>query len=175
MEVRPLADEADVRELLVAHARAWEAAYDGLLSDELIERVTAAPDDPARVRAAHERLASYGEDRVHVAEDDRGTVRGYALFRWGEDETKDTVRDGEAELKELYVDPDCWGEGIGTALLEAGIEAIPAEVESLALETLAGNDVGAGFYEARGFDRQGTATVTIGEEPYRTVLFRKPV
>lgn len=175
MEVRPLRDEADVRELTVAHGRAWRAAYEGLLPDGAIQQV--AVDDPTeeRVRSEYERLSSYGEDRVLVAEDDAGTVRGYAVFRWGQNDTKDSIRDGEAELKELYVDPDTWGEGFGTALLEAGISRLPDAVGSLALEALEGNDVAAGFYEARGFEPDGTAAFEVNGERYPTRVYRRPV
>ena len=175
MRIRPFRDESDARELLGAHGRAWEAAYEGLLPAALIERVASAPADPERVREAYEDLASYGEGRVLVAEDDSGAVIGYALFRWGEDETKPTVREGEAELKELYVDPDRWGEGVGTALLEAGLENVPADVDSLALEALAGNDVAAGFYEGHDFEADGESTVEVAGERYPTVVYRKPL
>lgn len=175
MEVRPLRDEADARELTVAHGRAWQAAYEGLLPEAVIQQV--AVDDPgeARVRSEYDRLSDYGEDRVLVAEDDDGTIRGYAVFRWGENDTKATIRDGEAELKELYVDPDTWGEGFGTALLEAGISRLPDTVDSLALEALEGNEVAAGFYEARGFEPDGTAAFEVDGERYPTRVYRRPV
>lgn len=175
MEVRPLQDEADVRELTVVHGCAWRAAYEGLLPEPVIDQI--AIDDPTgeRVRSEYERLTGFGEDRVLVAEDDASTVRGYAVFRWGENETKDSVRDGEAELKELYVDPGCWGEGFGTALLEAGLDRLPAAVDSIALEALVGNDVAAGFYEARGFEPDGTATFEFNGERYPTRIYRRPV
>lgn len=175
MEVRPLRDEADVRELTVAHGRAWRAAYEGLLPAAAIDRIAVDEPSEARVRAESDRLRGYGDDRVLVAEDDAGTVRGYAVFRWGENETKNAVHDGEAELKELYVDPDCWGEGFGTALLEAGLERLPEAVGSLALETLEGNDVAAGFYEARGFEPDGTASFEVNGERYPTRVYRRPV
>jgi ribosomal protein S18 acetylase RimI-like enzyme len=173
MEVRPLGDEADVREVTVAHGRAWRAAYEGLLPPSLIDRV--AVDDPSdeRVRSEYERLGDYGEGRVFVAEDEAGTVRGYSVFRWGENETKDSVREGEAELKELYVDPDRWGEGYGTALLEAGLRRLPDDVDSIALETLEGNEVAARFYEARGFEPDGTTSFEIDGERYPTRVYRR--
>lgn len=162
-----------MRELSAAHSRAWRAAYEGLLPASVIEEV--AVEDPSndRVRSNYERLIELGENRVLVAEDADGTIRGYAVFRWGEDETKDSVRDGEAELKELYVDPDHWGEGYGSTLLEAGLDRLPNEIDTVALETLAGNDVAIGFYEARGFERDGTASFEIDGDRYPTYVYRR--
>lgn len=175
MRVRPLESREDVRELLVAHGRSWDAAYAGLLPAAVIEQVAVEDPDDELVESHYERLSGYGEDRVLVAADDGGTVRGYAVCLWGENETKDSVRDGEAELKELYVDPDYWGQGIGTALLEAGIERLPDDINSLALEVLEGNDVGVGFYEARGFDHDGMAAFEVDGDRYPTRVYRKPV
>jgi ribosomal protein S18 acetylase RimI-like enzyme len=174
MRVRPLRAEADIRALTLAHGRAWAAAYEGLLPPRVIEQVAVEAPSQERIDAEYERLTGYGEDRVSVVEDDGGSVRGYAVFRWGSDETKASVRPDEAELKELYVDPDYWGRGFGTALLEAGIERLPDEIESVALETLEGNEIGAGFYEARGFEPAGSASVEIGGEEYPTCVYRRP-
>lgn len=175
MEVRGIDDRSDVRELLVAHGRAWRAAYEGILPESVIDEVAVEPPAEARVDANYDRLTGYGEGRVLVAADEEGTVRGYAVFRWPADETKDSVRSDEAELKELYVDPDWWGEGFGTELLDAGIERLPDHVESLALETLEGNDIGAGFYEDRGFEHDGTASFAVDGEAFPTRVYRKPL
>lgn len=175
MEVRGLRDRTDVRELLVAHGRAWRAAYEGLLPESVIDDVAAEEPSDERIAAHYDRLTALGEDRVLVAADGGGTVRGYVVYRWPGDETRDSVRASEAELKELYVDPDHWGRGFGTALLEAGIARLPDHVSSVALETLAGNDVGAGFYEARGFEPDGVAAVTIDDDRYPTQVYRKPL
>lgn len=175
MEVRGIDDRSDVRELLVAHGRAWRAAYAEILPTAVVEEVVVVPPGEAHVEAHHDRLIGYGEDRVLVAADADGTVRGYAVVRWPADETKDSVRPDEAELNELYVDPDWWGDGIGTALLEAGIDRLPDHVDSLALETLEGNDDAAGFYEGRGFERDGTASFAVDGEAFPTRVYRKPL
>lgn len=175
MRVRPLRDLDDTRALLIAHGRAWKAAYSGIVPEHAIERVASEAPDHERIMAEYDRLTDGGDGVVLVVEDDDGNVRGYTVFRWGEAETKGSIGDGEAELKELYVDPECWGEGMGTALLEAGIAQLPAAIDSLALETLEGNDVGAGFYEARGFRHDGNATFEIDGASLPTRVYRKSV
>lgn len=173
MRVRPLRDEADTRAIIEVHARAWRAAYEGLLPAAVMARHEVGPPDQEQVAAEFDRLSGYGEGRVLVAEGDGGPVRGYAVFRWGPNETKASVRDGEAELKELYVDPDHWGRGLGTALLEAGIERLPPDVDGLALEVLEGNDVGVSFYEARGFEHDGDSTYEVDGRSVPTRVYRR--
>lgn len=173
MRVRPLHNQSDVRALTIAHGRAWRAAYDSLLPPAVLERVAVGAPDDERVIEEYDRLAGYGEDRVFVAEDDSGSVRGYAVFRWGTTETADAVRDGEAELKELYVDPDYWGQGYGSALLEAGIDRLPDDVDALSLEVLDGNDIGINFYESRGFEPDGRSSFEVAGQSFPTRVYRR--
>jgi len=93
------------------------------------------------------------------------------LLKVGGGGTKEFVGPKEAGLKEIYVDPEVWGQGVGTALLERGLEVLPEHVEAVTLEMLAGNDVGAGFYEARGFEKTGASEAEIGDATYRTVIY----
>ncbi|WP_246084364.1 GNAT family N-acetyltransferase [Salinadaptatus halalkaliphilus] len=86
---------------------------------------------------------------------ENGSVRGFADFRWEDTPTKAFVDPDEAELKAIYVDPDSWGQGLGTALLEAGLERLPDEIERLRLEVLADNDIGTRFYSGRGVHARG--------------------
>lgn len=110
-----------------------------------------------------------------LATDDAGDALGFADFRWGDIETKSFVGENEAGLKAIYVDPEHWGEGVGTALLERGLSLLPEAVETLRLEMLDGNDVGDAFYRAKGFERTGEATHEIDGEAYPTVVYARPV
>lgn len=175
MRVRPLRDPSDVRALTIAHGRAWRAAYDSLLPAAVLERVAVGAPDDERIVEEYDRLSGYGDDRVFVAEDDVGAVRGYAVFRWGATETEDPVGAGEAELKELYVDPDYWGQGYGSALLEAGIDQLPADRDALTLEVLVGNDIGINFYESRGFEPAGRSWFEVAGRSFPTRVYRRPL
>jgi len=106
-----------------------------------------------------------------VAVDETNTVRGYAYFRWGDDETKPFVEADEAGLKEIYVDPDYWGQGIGTALLEHSLAQLPESITTLKLEALSENDSGRRFYAARGFEPLTETTTTIADEPYSVTIY----
>lgn len=169
MNVRPLEGREDVRGIIQAHGLAWREAYADILPGEFLQQMAVDPT-PADVDRWVEGL---GENPagVFVAVDDAGTVLGFADVRWGDVETKDFVGEREAELKAIYVDPDSWGRGVGTALLERGVDAIPETVETLRLEVLADNEVGRQFYEARGFERTGSGAYEIADEPYPTDIY----
>lgn len=169
MNVRRLEDQADVRGLIRVHGLAWQKAYDGLLPDEILQQQSVDPSDE-EVQHWSERLRQ-NRDGVLIATDTDETVRGFADVRWSENETKEFVGQGEAELKAIYVEPDCWGQGIGTALLERCLELFPDGVDTLRLEMLSDNETGREFYEARGFERTGTSEHEIGDESYPTDIY----
>ena len=166
MEVRRFAGRTDVPGIVRAHGRAWRAAYDGLLSAAALEDVVAVEPTEADVERWLEELRK--SDAVLVAAGDR--VVGFADFRWSE-RTKPFVGDDEAGLKAIYVDPDRWERGVGTALLSAGLDALPDSVERLRLEVLADNDRARRFYETRGFERTGSRTVELAGERYPAAVY----
>lgn len=203
MRIRELDGREDVRGTDRVNRRAWREGYRDVLSDELLDRDPAteqALDDRlaaveswtgrAFVAVDEGRGDSDGDDD-RDSDDDRdndrdgdndrpgdgerdGDVIGYAIVRWGAD-AKPFVADGDAGLKEIYVDPARWSEGVGTALLDRVERAVPDEYRGLTLSTLAGNERGRAFYEARGFEAVGEESDEIGGEEYDTVLFRKPL
>ncbi|MFC3960301.1 GNAT family N-acetyltransferase [Halovivax cerinus] len=169
MHVRQFEDRTDTRRLFEIQARAWREAYAGLLPEEVLDRMTADPDDEAV--AAWTRELAANRQGVLLAEDEAGETRGFADFRWGDVETKAFVGENEADLKAIYVEPDCWGQGAGTALLDHGISLLPASIETLRLEMLEGNEIGHVFYRARGFEVTDETTHEIGCEAYPTLVY----
>lgn len=185
MKIRSVRGLADVRGTDRVNRRAWKAAYDHIFPPELLDR-----DQPNRadLRERLEAIRSWtGAAFVAVAEaandvsvadeteasaPPEGPVVGYSFVRWGVD-TKSFVDSGDAGLKEIYVDPDHWNKGTGTALLERAEQAVPEEYDGLTLSMLAGNEAGRRFYERRGFTEIGTTTDEIGGNVYECVLFRK--
>jgi GNAT superfamily N-acetyltransferase len=67
--------------------------------------------------------------------------------------------DGEAELEDLFVDPDSWRRGIGARLV-AEAERRAAAFGALALHVIAGERARA-FYERCGFRVTGTAMTAL--------------
>lgn len=167
MELRQMRGRADARAIARINALAGREAYDDLLPANALEQFDPDPSDE-RVQELADQLRG-DRDGIFVAEVD-GAARGYGYVRWGED-TKSFVGASEAGLKELYVEPDYWGEGIGTALLERGIDRLPPSIDRMKLEMLDGNAVGRRFYDARGFERTGSSEFEIAGEPYPTAIY----
>lgn len=172
MEICPLDSDEAVRGAIEARGRAWQAAYGDLLPDSALDRVTVDPGDEG-VRTWRDRLPDADDAAVARGVRVRGRVRGYVFVRWGA--TKGFVGPDEAGIKELYVHPDWWGGGLGTGLLGAAVGALPPAVDGLALETLADNDLGRGFYESRGFVADDHGELALAGRSYETVIYRRSV
>ena len=170
MDIRPPETDTDVKELIRAHGLSWREAYDDILPEAVLTEMTVEPTPDDVERLSNE----FGSDdaAVFIAVGG-GTVRGFIDLRFGEENTKSFVGPDEAGLKAIYVHPDWWGEGIGTALLEYGLDALPDHVATVRLEAFADNDVGARFYEARGFDRVETDDTEIAGETYPTAIYAR--
>lgn len=125
---------------------AWHAAYDDLMGadavddridnwwrDEDLRDVTTAP--------AHVFLVAVDADADPAADP-------VGLIHAGPHPEGDRY-----VVPRLYVHPDRWGEGIGTALLDHVVTRVRGETDRLQTVLLAGNEVGVGFYEGYGFER----------------------
>ena len=158
MEIRD-ATPADVPHVREVAQEAWQAAYAAFLTPGQCRRALDDLYDAESLERAIEELDGF---HLLVAEVD-GEVLGFASAEktWAD----------EAELYALYVHPDHWGEGVGSALLEAGIDRLPAAATALKLEVFADNDVGRRFYEARGFDRVGETDVEVAGDTYRAAIY----
>jgi GNAT superfamily N-acetyltransferase len=168
MEVRHLDGADDVREVERVNILAWREAYDEILPDTVLKDRSLDTADAV----VEDRLTEFRDDhnRFLVAVDASDTVRGYIYLRWGED-TKEFVDENEVDLKEIYIDPNYWGNGVGTTLLEHGFDMVPEHIETVKLEMLSGNVVGERFYEARGFVPIAIGEVEIGGDTFPTVIY----
>ncbi len=152
----------------VAH-ESWHAAHDHVVGEDAVDEVIDQWYDVEDLRQSIDR-----EDRpMFVADGDGvGSVEeelvGFAQGGPTEDGPAETV------VSRIYVHPDRWGEGYGTALLERLFEAFRAAGHgSVWLAVLADNEVGRSFYEARGFAVQAERTVELaGREVDDVVLVR---
>lgn len=169
MEIRHVEGESDVRGLIRAHGLAWREAYEGLLPPEILQNQPVTPTEED-VQRWYEGLRE-NQEGVLVAVDDAGVVRGFIDIRWGDSETKEFVGDDEADLKAIYVEPDWWGRGVGTALLERALELLPETVEAVRLEVFEENEDAKRFYEGQGFERTDTGEFDIAGRSYPTSIY----
>ncbi|WP_439027336.1 GNAT family N-acetyltransferase [Haloarchaeobius sp. DT45] len=124
---------------------ACHAVYDDILGQEMADHIVQNWYDPERlVRDDIE-----PEERpCFVAEAD-GTVVGFIEGIPGDERTADLYR--------IYVHPDYWGEGVGSALLDRLEARFQNEgFERLFVSVLADNEVGVAFYESVGFEHVET-------------------
>ncbi|UPV76130.1 GNAT family N-acetyltransferase [Halorussus limi] len=155
--VRPAtaSDVADVRRVA---RESWHATYDDLLGAEAVESVVDEWYDLYRLRQSVERedgVFLVAEREADAKDDGNATeLIGFGQGLVGDGESRN---DDAAELPRLYVHPDYWGEGVGSALAER-IESWAADrgAERLRLVVLADNEIGNAFYESRGYRTVGS-------------------
>jgi ribosomal protein S18 acetylase RimI-like enzyme len=181
---------ADAASIAAVQRAGWFAAYEGIISREIIDRVT-APDEGARVRQTF-RTRPWQRMMVAVAgtRDTRGPgdlpgIVGYASFgpetnvltgQWPHPLT-DAGRDGRvAELYALYVRPAWWSTGTGRALMDRVLaRTCAARYQSVVLWVLRDNTRARRFYERAGFAPDGATDVLdrlggVTEVRYRRAL-----
>lgn len=164
------ARETDRDEIWRVNRRAWKAAYAGILPTENLEWST---EESAEQLEWIETVFTDDQMAEFVAEAGERVV-GFAEFLWKKPETRSFVEPGEAELRAIYVDPDRWGVGIGTELLERATDSLRVDLDGIALSTLLANDRAQAFYDQRGFERDGKTTMKICGNSYEAIVFRRP-
>lgn len=110
-----IAQLEDAHDFGRVHTESWQAAYRGLMPDEFLDNIS-VEERAAAIREVIARNPEPEEGRRLVAEVD-GVIVGIALL-WAE-------RSGEPDTGEvilLYLVPEAWGRGIGTALLGRCVE-----------------------------------------------------
>lgn len=125
---------------------AWRDTYRDMLRDETIEWFIERAYSEERVSLRIERHETW------IAELD-GRVAAFA---------ETSIEADRVTLVAIYAEPGLRGLGMGTALLDAIVEAHPDL--PIAADVLAGNRVGETFYEARGFEPRETVEEQLDAE-----------
>jgi GNAT superfamily N-acetyltransferase len=147
------ADRRGIRDVHVASVRELGTAAYG---DEVVQ---AWVGDEARDPAPFDVTA---EDAVFLDAEDDGDVVGLAELRTGPAASEEYEADADAEVRAVYVAPDCAGEGVGTALLKelkhrGSMRGVSAAVLTASLNAVQ-------FYEANGYERVTESTHAFGED-----------
>jgi GNAT superfamily N-acetyltransferase len=146
MNLRPAVPD-DAMPVARVHVRAWQVAYRGLMPEEYLAGLR--PEDRAQ-RYDFTAGDPAGPRTLVAIEAD--TVLGFATTSPARDE--DTI--GQGELCALYVEPDCWGRGIGQALASAARgDLYRLGFRQAMLWVVAGNARAERFYRADGWTRDG--------------------
>ena len=143
MEIRDATDD-DVPTIRSVAAEAWRKAYADAVPDSVI-------DDAVTEWYAEETMTRViGDDeQICLVAVDGGDLVGFC---------HGATQNGEGDVLRLYVRPDRWHEGIGSALLDAVEDRLTAMgAERLQAMVLADNEMGNAFYERHGFEKTGEA------------------
>lgn len=167
MLIRP-AQPDDALAVARVHVCAWQAGYRHLLPDDYLAQL--------RVEERASRYDFANQDiqrpKTLVAIED-GAIRGFATTAPSRDaDTQDC-----GELCALYVDPGCWGRGLGGALLAAArLHLAELGYGHAVLWLLAGNRRADRVYRADAWAPDGQARteriwgITVDEIRYRRSL-----
>jgi GNAT superfamily N-acetyltransferase len=150
LRIRP-ATRADAEAIAGLHLASYRAAYKGLLSAQLLSslrtedrqrRWQLSLNDPQR------------QTLIAQSDDDAGTVIGFAEVGPSRD---DDAGAGTGELMALHVAPSRWRQGAGRALHDAAVATLATRgFLTVTLWVLTGNGRARAFYEAMGWNHDGT-------------------
>ena len=148
VEVRP-AVRSDLNSVASIHVRSWQVAYAGLVPASVLSGF----DPEVRERRLAERMADPENQSELFVAALTGQVVGFVSFGpW-----RGAASAGDpGEVYAIYVAPEQWGQGAGTALLDAAVRRLAAlHYRALRLWVLEENWRARRFYEAHGWSADG--------------------
>jgi len=143
------AESSDSEGIARVHTRSWQSAYRGLLPDEWLDALR-WEDRKIRWDAI---LSATPKKSVFVATNAQNEIVGFASIGSSRDE--DIEQNQIHELYAIYLTPEKWGMGIGSALFQAVLREVPESARWLSLWVLEDNVRGRRFYESQGFTLDG--------------------
>jgi len=138
----------DAAAIARVHVRSWQAAYAGQLPEDLLRDLSVA----TRTEAWHRALAQPTARRTTLVAECGNGVAGFVDTGPSRDDDAD---DSVGELSAIYVDPHCWGQGLGRALHDQAIAILAEHCTYATLWVLATNARARRFYERAGWRVQG--------------------
>lgn len=161
------AEQSDSEGIARVHTLSWQSAYRGLLPNEWLDALR-WEDRKVRWDAI---LSTSTRGKVFVALNTQNTIVGFASIGESRDEDIDQAR--VHELYAIYLAPEHWGKGIGTALFQAVMKEVPDSAIRMEVWVLDDNGRGRGFYESQGFELDGaTKLAQIDEYQLEEVRYR---
>jgi GNAT superfamily N-acetyltransferase len=156
-----LAEPADCAEIAEVHVGTWRAAYQDVLSPEMLAELSV--DE----RAAQWRTRIERDSAVVWVAETRGRVVGFASV--GPSRTEEDA----GELYAIYVLPDAWGSGAARELMASAKAWFASEGYATAmLWVLADNPRARRFYEREGWRAEGTRVEAVRGVEVEEALYR---
>ncbi|WP_042224353.1 GNAT family N-acetyltransferase [Oceanobacillus manasiensis] len=152
--------EKDISAVQHVARTSWNATYKGIIPETIQENfINMAYSDVMMERRVKNSF-------LYVAEKDHEII-GFANF-------SRVKEDGEVELSAIYILPQTQAQGIGTAMLEKGINEIKG-VTKICLNVEEKNVVGKNFYIAKGFRAESTFEEDLDGYILKTVRMIKEI
>jgi ribosomal protein S18 acetylase RimI-like enzyme len=165
----------DAEAIAALHIRSWQFAYRGQLPDQYLDQLGEQRGQRSELWRTHISTPPTSKNEVWVV----GTeTRVDAFAAIGPAREADPNVTGE--LYAIYVDPNCWGHGLGRTLFTHATGRLRAlEYATAILWVLASNIRARRFYEIAGWSVDGGTKLEnrpgfeLREVSYR-ILFRRP-
>ncbi|MEF8782522.1 MAG: GNAT family N-acetyltransferase [Haloarculaceae archaeon] len=151
----------DIEAIQRVARKSWRAAYADFMDEAVIEEMLSQGYSTGFLEEAIEspKLALF------LAEVDR--VVGYVSC--------EPPTESEVGQVSIYVSPDYWREGLGTALLDRATEYLATKGATALQDTvLADNEVGNAFYRTH-FEQVEETTVEMGGEEYDAYVYQSDI
>lgn len=150
------------------HVNAWKAAYVNFMNPEILGALSVSEREEMWKAA----IGNKGLGSCVVFEIE-GAIQGFCFCG----PARDTDLDNSAcELIAINVNPECWGSGIGRALMEHALESTKQEQYStLHLWVIEGNCRAIRLYKGYGFKDLGVRKVdsTYSDNPIHEIRYTK--
>ena len=164
------AKRSDARGIAEVHVAAWQSAYRDLLPDHLLDGLSVKVLE----KRWGERIAS-SWGHLFVCEQ-AGRIVGFAACGVSRDENIEPGKAGEVHV--VYVDPEEWRQGHGSLLLGEALGSLREQgFREALLWVLEGNQRAIAFYEAAGFEADGTSKVKTRADgtEMNVTRYRRPI
>ncbi len=145
-----LARIEDAPAIAKIHIKTWQCAYRGQIPDDFLDQLSVEK----RTQVWQERLADENSKIKTLVAEREGVIIGFCSIG------PNREIDGIGELMALYVDQDFFGQGVGSALNEAGLKYLKDHgFNKATLWVLETNDPAKKFYEKQGWRTDGKTKI----------------
>ena len=166
--IRP-ATSQDIPVIAALHIAGWKGAYGGIVNQDYLDSLTVEK----RIKDWTEWMGS-GESEIFLAEENANPA-GFVVI--GRTKTpppgSSPIRPSHSgEIYALYLDPQFWRQGVGTALIKHAAQELKARKHSsICLWVLEANVRGKAFYEKMGGQRLGGKMIEIGPSTLKEICY----
>lgn len=140
----------DAEAIADVHVHSWRSGYHGLLPQTFLDGLSVEQ----RARRWHEIIGAEDSSTVQIVAERDGAIVGFTAFGASREDAAD------GELWALYVHPDAWSAGVGSALLTGAEQCLADDgFRDVYLWVLDGNDRADRFYRRHGWRADGRTRV----------------